>query len=54
MNLCTGLLSKQPAHALEDTVLLWVVGVVFAGDLEDSGEGVGEYVYAVTDALCDL
>lgn len=50
----TGLLSKQPAHALEDTVLLGVVGVILAGNFENGGEGVGEGVYTVTDAFCDL
>jgi hypothetical protein len=28
--------------------------VVFAGDFEDGREGVGERVYAMADALCDL
>lgn len=50
----TSLLSKHAADTLEDTVLLGVVRVVFAGDFEDGGEGIGEGVYTVTNALCDL
>ena len=49
-----GLLAKQPPHALEHTVFLRVVRVVFAGDLEDGGEGIGECVDAVPDSFCDL
>lgn len=47
-------LAKQSSHTLQDTVLLGIIGVVFAGDFEDSGEGIGEGVYAMADALCDL
>ncbi len=47
-------LAKQPSHTLQDTVLLGIIGVVFAGDFEDSGEGIGEGVYAMADSLCDL
>lgn len=54
MILSSSLFSKQPAHTLEDTVLLWVVRVVFARDFENGREGVGERVYTVTNALCDL
>lgn len=50
----TSLLSKQAADTLENTVLLRVVWVVFAGDFEDSWEGIGECVDAMADALCDL
>jgi hypothetical protein len=54
MNSPASLLSKQSSHTLKDTVLLGVVWVVFAGDFENSREGVGEGIYAVADALCDL
>lgn len=47
-------LAKQSSYTLQDTVLLGIIGVVFAGDFEDSGEGIGEGVYAMADALCDL
>lgn len=47
-------LAKQSSHPLEDTVLLGIIGVVFAGNFEDSGEGIREGVYAMADALCDL
>jgi hypothetical protein len=48
------LLSKQAADTLENTVLLRVVRVVFAGDFEDSWERIGECVDDMADALCDL
>lgn len=48
------LFAKQPPHTLQYTVLLWVVGVVLAGDLENGGERVGERIDAVSDALRDL
>lgn len=52
---CTTLLfSKQAANTLENAVLLWIVGVVFAGDFEYSRERIGECVDAVADAFCDL
>lgn len=54
MIISTRLLSKQSAHTFEDTVLFWVVRVVFAGDFEDGREGVSEGVYTVTNALRDL
>ena len=38
---CHLLLSKESADPPQHTVLLWVVGVVFAGDFEDCGEGSG-------------
>lgn len=54
MSLSANLLAEQSSHTLENTVLLGVVRVVFARNLEDSGEGVGECVYCVADALCNL
>lgn len=35
------LLSKQPPHALEHTIFVWVVWVVFRRYLEKGGEGSG-------------
>ena len=35
------LFAKQPAHSPQDAVLLWVVGVVFAWDLENGGKCLG-------------
>ena len=49
-----GLLAKQPPHALEHTIFLRIVRMVFAGDLEDCGEWIGECVDAVSDSFCDL
>ena len=54
MSLSINLLAKEPAHTLQNTVLLRVVRVVFAGDLEDGGKWVGERVYRMADALCNL
>lgn len=50
----TRLLAKQTAHTLENTILLRVVWVVFAGNFENGGEGVGEGVYNVADAFRNL
>jgi hypothetical protein len=47
-------LAEQSSHTLQDTILLGIIGVVLAGDFEDSREGIGEGVYAMADALCDL
>lgn len=54
MSLSAKLLAEQSSHTFENTVLLGVVRVVFARNLEDSREGVGECVYGVADALCNL
>jgi hypothetical protein len=48
------LFSKQAADTLENAVLLGIIGVILAGDFEDSGERIGECINTVTDALCDL
>lgn len=48
------LLAEESAHTLENAVLLRVVGMIFAGDFENGGEGVGEGVYAVANALGNL
>lgn len=45
---------KQPADTAQDTVFLWVVWVIFRGDLEEGGESGSVGVYFVADALCDL
>lgn len=50
----TSLLAKQPPNTLQNAIFLGVVRVIFAGDFEDGGEGVGECVHAVTNALSDL
>jgi hypothetical protein len=47
-------LSEESSHTLEDTVLLGVIRVIFAGDFEDGREGVGEGIDAMADALSDL
>lgn len=54
LNFSTNLLAKETTYTLENTVLLGIVRVVFAGDLEDGGEWVGECIYGVADALCNL
>lgn len=52
--MASGLFSKQPADAAQDTVLLWVVWVVLGRDLEESWESGSVGVDLVADAFCDL
>jgi hypothetical protein len=54
LNIFANLLAKETTHTLENTVLLGIVRVVFAGDFEDGREWVGECIYVVADALCNL
>lgn len=48
------LFAKHAAHASQHAVLVGVVGVVFAGDLEDGGEGCRVGVDAVPYPVGDL
>lgn len=48
------LFSKQPAHPSQNTVLLGIIGVVFARYFKNGGEGGGVGVDAVAYAVGDL
>lgn len=48
------LFSKQPAHPPQDTVLLGIIGVVFARYFEDGWEGGGVGIDAVAYTVGDL
>lgn len=48
------LLAKEAAHTPQYAVLLWVIWMILAGDLEDCGEGRGIGVYAMSDFVGDL
>lgn len=48
------LFSKQPAHPPQDTVLLRVIGVIFARYFKDGWEGGGVGIDAVAYAVGDL
>ena len=48
------LLSKQTSHPLQHAILLWVIRMVFARNLEDCGEGIGEVIDVIANTLCDL
>ena len=46
--------SKQSSDSAQDTVLLWIVGVVLAGDFKYSRECVCEGIYLVSYPLRNL
>ena len=46
--------SKQPPDPAQDTVLLWIVWVVLAGDLKYCRECVCEGIYLISYPLCNL
>lgn len=48
------LLSKKASHSSQYTILLRVVGVVFAWDLQHSRESRGIGVNAMSDSVGDL
>lgn len=50
----SSLLSKQTSHPLQHAILIGIVRVVFAGDLEDRGERIAEGIDAIANTLCDL
>jgi hypothetical protein len=50
----TRLFAKQPPDSPQDAVLLWVVGVVFARDLEHGRERLGVGIDAVPYPVGDL
>ena len=48
------LLSKQPSHPLQHTILFWVIWMVFTRDLEHGGEWFGERIDACPDTFRNL
>lgn len=54
MNSALSLLSKQPSHPLEYTILFRVIWVVLARDLKNGRESLGVGIDAVPDTLCNL
>lgn len=48
------LLSKQPSHPLQHTILFRIIWMVFTRDLKHGGEWVGERVDTGPDALRNL
>lgn len=49
-----GLFSKEPSHPPQHAIFLWIIRMVFAGNLENGRKWIAEPVHGVSNLLGNL